>query len=97
MSEEKLVAKQSVTFKVVTTDSEHDYPIAPNLLQQDFTARRPNEKWLSDITYIPTAEGWLYLALVMDLYSRRIIGWAMDDNLERWLAIDALQMAIDTR
>jgi len=95
MSEEELVAKQSAKFKVLTTDSAHDYPVAPNLLQQDFTASRANEKWLADITYIPTAEGWLYL--VMDLYSRRIIGWAMDDTLERWLAIEALQMAIETR
>ena len=97
MKEAEVVAKQSAKFKVMTTDSEHEYPVAPNLLGQDFTTERPNEKWLSDITYIPTDEGWLYLALVMDLYSRRIIGWAMADNLERWLAIDALQMALDTR
>ena len=97
MNEAGVVAKQSAKFKVMTTDSDHVYPVAPHLLGQDFTAGRPNEKWLSDITYIPTAEGWLYLALVMDLYSRRIIGWAMADNLERWLAIDALQMALETR
>ena len=97
MNEAEMVAKQSAKFKVMTTDSDHDYPVAPNLLGQDFTTERPNEKWLSDITYIPTDEGWLYLALVMDLYSRRIIGWAMADNLERWLAIDALQMALETR
>lgn len=97
MNEAEMVAKQRAKFKIVTTDSRHDYPVAPNLLQQDFTANQPNEKWLSDITYIPTDEGWLYLALVMDLYSRRIIGWAMHDNLERWLALEALQMAIETR
>ena len=97
MNEAEMVAKQSAKFKVMTTDSDHDYPVAPNLLGRDFTTERPNEKWLSDITYIPTDEGWLYLALVMDLYSRRIIGWAMADNLQRWLAIDALQMALETR
>ena len=97
MREAGVVAKQSAKFKVNTTDSDHHYPVAPNLLGQDFTASQPNEKWLSDITYVPTDEGWLYLALVMDLYSRRIIGWAMDDNLERWLALEALQMALDTR
>lgn len=97
MREEKLWAKQKRKFKVSTTDSNHDYPVAPNLLAQDFQASRPNEKWLSDITYIPTKEGWLYLAAVMDLYSRRIVGWAMDHTLERWLPLAALHMALDTR
>jgi putative transposase len=97
MREEQLWAKQKGKFKVTTTDSTHDYPVAPNLLNQDFQASQPNEKWVSDMTYIPTAEGWLYLAAVMDLYSRRIVGWAMGDTLERWLTITALQMAIDTR
>jgi putative transposase len=67
MREQKLWAKQKRKFKVTTTDSVHPYPVAPNLLDQDFTASRPNEKWLTDITYIPTAEGWLYLAAVLDL------------------------------
>ena len=97
MREEELWAKQNRKFKVITTDSTHDYPVAPNLLDQDFEASQPNEKWLADITYIPTDEGWLYLAAVMDLYSRRIVGWAMADTLERWLTIAALQMAIETR
>jgi transposase InsO family protein len=97
MRQEELFAKQSCKFKVTTTDSAHPYPVAPNLLDQDFTTSRPNEKWLTDITYIPTAEGWLYLAVVLDLYSRRIVGWAMSDSLERPLVIAALQMAVKMR
>lgn len=97
MRQEELWAKQSRKFRVTTTDSAHPYPVAPNLLDQDFSASRPNEKWLTDITYIPTAEGWLYLAVVMDLYSRRIVGWAMRDSLERHLVIAALQMALKMR
>jgi transposase InsO family protein len=90
-------AKQAQPFRMVTTDSNHSYPIAPNRLNQDFTAKHPNQKWLADITYVPTAEGWLYLAVVLDLYSRRIIGWAMRDSLHRQLVIEALQMALETR
>lgn len=97
MREAELMGQPNAKFKVVTTDSQHAYPVSPNLLGQDFTTVQLNEKWLSDITYIPTDEGWLYLALVMDLHSRRIIGWAMDDNLERGLAIAALQMALNLR
>jgi transposase InsO family protein len=97
MRQEELFAQQSRKFRVTTTDSAHPYPVAPNLLDQDFSASRPNEKWLTDITYIPTAEGWLYLAVVMDLYSRRIVGWAMSDSLERYLVIAALQMALKMR
>ena len=97
MREAELRAKQKRKFKVTTTDSAHNYPVAPNLLDQDFQASRPNEKWVGDITYIATDEGWLYLAAVMDLYSRRIVGWAMGDTLERWLPLAALQMAIETR
>ena len=80
-----------------TTESRHDYPIAPNLLQQDFQAATPNEKWLSDITYIPTVEGWLYLAAVLDLFSRKIVGWAMEDHLESELVELAFQMAVNNR
>lgn len=80
-----------------TTDSQHSYPVAPNLLQRDFTARRPNEKWLGDITYIWTAEGWLYLATIMDLYSRKIVGWAMQDSLASCLVEKALRMAVHKR
>jgi putative transposase len=80
-----------------TTDSRHNYPIAPNLLQQNFQAVIPNEKWLSDITYIPTAEGWLYLAAILDLFSRKIVGWAMEDHLESELVELAFQMAVHNR
>lgn len=85
------------SFKVVTTDSNHKLPVAPNRLQQQFTAERPDQTWLTDITYVPTTEGWLYLAVILDLYSRRVVGWAMSDSLHRQLVIDALQMALTTR
>ena len=81
----------------ITTNSNHDYPIAPNLLNREFTAERPNQKWLGDITYIPTAEGWLYLAAILDLFSRKIVGWAMDDNMESHLVEQAFIMAIQNR
>ncbi|WP_456791509.1 IS3 family transposase [Bradyrhizobium sp. USDA 4506] len=80
--------------RVRTTDSRHDLPIAPNLIMRDFTAPAPNRVWLADITYIPTAEGWLYLAAVMDLFSRKIVGWAMGDHMRTELASSALTMAI---
>jgi transposase InsO family protein len=80
-----------------TTDSQHTYPVAPNLLNQDFAAQRPNEKWLGDITYIWTAEGWLYLATVLDLFSRKIVGWAMEDTLASYLVEKAFHMAVQTR
>lgn len=86
-------AKAAKKFKA-TTNSNHKLPVAPNLLQQNFTASRPNEKWVSDITYIWTEEGWLYLAVVMDLYSRMVVGWAMSERMTSKLVIDALQMAI---
>ncbi len=80
--------------RVRTTDSRHGLPIAPNLIARDFTATAPNRVWLADITYIPTAEGWLYLAAVMDLFSRKIVGWAMRDHMKVELASAALTMAI---
>jgi putative transposase len=64
-----------------TTDSSHDFPLAPNLLGRRFTASAPDRVWLADITYIPTAEGWLYLAVVLDMFSRRVVGWAMDERI----------------
>jgi len=84
-------SKAKRTFKVITTNSRHGFPVAPNLLQRNFEAQAPNKYWVADLTYIPTAQGWLYLATVMDLYSRKIIGWAMD------ITIDALEMAIANR
>jgi len=80
--------------RVRTTDSRHDLPIAPNLLARNFTAPGPNRIWLADITYVPTGEGWLYLATVMDLYSRKIVGWAMRDHLRTELPRAALMMAL---
>jgi transposase InsO family protein len=80
-----------------TSDSRHNYPVAPNLLNQDFQAQRPNEKWLGDITYIRTAEGWLYLATVLDLFSRKIVGWAMEATLVSNLVEKAFKMAVQTR
>jgi len=83
--------------RVRTTDSRHDHPIAPNLLNRNFSAATPNQIWLTDITYVETDQGWLYLAAVMDLYSRRIVGWAMADHLRTELPLAALNMAISTR
>jgi transposase InsO family protein len=80
-------------FRPCTTDSRHDLPIAPNLLKQEFTATAPNTVWLADITYIPTEEGWLYLAAVLDLATRRIIGWAMRGHMRTELPLAALVMA----
>jgi len=81
----------------ITTQRDPSHPVADNLLKQDFTADGPNERWASDITYISTHQGWLFLAVVMDLYSRRIVGWSMDRWINRHLVIDALNMAIGQR
>ena len=83
--------------KVVTTDAQHHLPVAPNVLNQAFVATAPNEKWVTDITYILTAEGWLYLACVLDLFSRKIVGWAMDITMTTTLVLDALDMALAQR
>ncbi len=80
-----------------TTDSRHGLPLAPNLLARQFTAPAPDRVWLADITYIPTAEGWLYLAVILDMFSRRIVGWAMDERITQELTLSALRMAIATR
>ena len=84
-------------FRVRTTDSNHDHPIAPNLLDRNFTAGKTNRVWLTDITYIPTDEGWLYLAGVMDLCSRKIIGWSMAEHMRSEMVRDALNMALTAR
>lgn len=80
-----------------TTRSKQEQPVAENLLNRDFSASRPNQKWVTDITYLPCTDGWLYLATVMDLYSRKIVGWAMHDRLETVLVTEALQMALSRR
>lgn len=88
-----LQAKAKKKFKV-TTDSKHNLPVAPNLLNRDFSATGPNEKWVGDISYIWTDEGWMYLAVVIDLYSRTVIGWSIQPTMSRQLVCDALMMAL---
>lgn len=96
MRENGLKALQKRRFKQ-TTDSEHGGPVAPNVLDQDFIAEQANEKWGADISYIWTAEGWLYLAIVVDLFSRRIVGWATSDRMKKDLALTALKRALVLR
>ncbi len=96
MREARLRGCPKRRFKV-TTQRDPKHAVAKDLLQQDFSASRPNQRWVADITYISTHQGWLYLAVVMDLYSRKIIGWSMDQWMSRHLAINALKMAIDAR
>ena len=80
-----------------TTDSNHKYPVAENTLNREFQQEHPNRAWVSDITYIPTREGWLYLVCVLDLYSRKVVGWSMSPRITKELVLDALQSAIATR
>ena len=82
---------------VPTTDSAHPHPIAPNVLERNFSPAAPDVAWATDITYVPTAEGWLYLAVVMDLFSRRIVGWSMSERIDRHLVLAALDMALAER
>ena len=96
MKRQNLVAKAARKFKY-TTDSKHNLPIAPNLLAQNFKATAPNQKWAGDITYIATSEGWLYLAVVIDLYSRQVVGWSMSTRMTSTLVCDALSMALFRR
>lgn len=92
-----LRSKTRRRFVVQTTDSRHEHPVAPNRLNQCFAAERPNTVWCGDITYIATDEGWLYLAAVMDLCSRQIVGWATGDHLRAELCVEALDMALTQR
>ena len=80
-----------------TTDSNHAFPIAPNILNRDFTTTAPNQAWVTDITYVWTREGWLYVAAVLDLFSRMVVGWAMSERIDRQLCLDALAMAVAAR
>jgi len=93
MKRQGLVPKAARLFKV-TTDSNHAKPVAPNILEQDFSAEAPNQKWAGDITYMYTSEGWLYLAVIIDLYSRAVIGWSMNERMTASLVNDALLMAL---
>ena len=77
----------------VTTDSNHDLPISPNLLEREFTVSEPDKVWVGDITYIATDEGWLFLAVVIDLFSRQVVGWSLRENMTRDIVMDALRMA----
>jgi len=92
MQEHGIKARDKRKF-VVTTDSKHKLPIAANLLQRNFTAAAPNHVWTGDITYIATDEGWLYLAVVLDLFSRQVVGWSMQPHMQSSLVTDALRMA----
>ena len=93
MQEHGIQARGKRRFRVMTTDSRHDLPIAPNLLDRNFTVVTPNTAWSGDITYIATEEGWLYLAVVIDLFSRQVVGWSMRPDMRSNLVIDALEMA----
>jgi transposase InsO family protein len=98
----RLMRKYEITARplrrfVVTTDSDPALPVAENLLNRQFSADAPNRKWTCDITYVWSRQGWLYLAVVLDLFSRRVVGWAMSETLERALVLDALQMALTSR
>jgi putative transposase len=94
MRQGKIRANTRRRFVPCTTDSAHNKPVADNLLDRDFAASAPNQKWLADITYVDTDEGWLFLAAVLDCFSRRIVGWAMSDAMPADLVSDALKMAL---
>jgi putative transposase len=97
MQQHGIRARGKRRFRVVTTDSHHDLPVAPNLLNRNFTAAQPNQCWAGDITYIATEEGWLFLAVVIDLFSRKVVGWSLHPDMDRSLVIDALEMGIFQR
>ena len=96
MRERNLVARSRRRF-CMTTDSRHAFPIAPNILERDFTADAPDQTWVTDITFLWTKQGWLYLAVILDLFSRRVVGWATSENVDRHLALAALDKAIARR
>ncbi len=94
--EENIAARRKKRFRR-TTDSKHAFPIADNLLERDFHVDEPNRVWVTDITCVWTREGWLYLAAIVDLYSRVVVGWAMSSTIDRKLCLDALAMAVAAR
>jgi putative transposase len=96
MHDHAIHAKSARKFRH-TTDSNHPLPVADNVLDRQFDPQGPNERWVTDITYVPTREGWLYLAVVEDLYSRRVVGWAMANTMTSRLVVDALHMAVQRR
>ena len=93
MANSGLAARPKRAFKT-TTDSNHKEPIAPNILDQDFTATAPNLKWVSDLTYIRTQQGWMYLCVVLDLFTRKVVGWSVADTLHRSVVIDAIRAGL---
>ena len=97
MREHGLQSHKRRRFRLVTTDSKHAHPVAPNVLARDFAATAPNQKWLADLTCVPTDEGWLYLALVLDLYARKLVGWAMSQTMPQELTLCALDSALGWR
>jgi transposase InsO family protein len=97
MRDNDIRAKTARRFRCKTTDSDHALPVAANVLDRQFDPEGPNQAWVADITYIPTREGWLYLAVVEDLFSRMIVGWSMADNMESRLVVDTLGMAVARR
>lgn len=96
MRENQIQPRTKHKFKA-TTDSKHNLPIAPNVLDRQFTVEEPDEVWVSDITYIPTAQGWLYLCVFIDLYSRMVVGWSMSANMKADLVVDAFRMGLGRR
>lgn len=94
MRKHQIVAKHRRQRRGKTTNSRHPFPIAPNCLQGDFSAQRPNEKWLANFTYIDTADGWLYIALVLDVFSRKLVRWIMENHMETSLVEQALRIAL---
>jgi transposase InsO family protein len=97
MREEELCGRQKKRYRVQTTDSRHDEPIAPNRLREAPVVRRANQIWVADITYVLTAQGWIYVAAILDLYSRRIVGWALSQHLNTPLVLMALTRALTHR
>ncbi len=94
MRDAGIQAKSQRKFRVTTTDSNHAQPVAENVLNREFTAEKRNQKWVADITYIATLEGWLYLAAVIDLFTRKVVGWSMSERIDSRLVVDALEMAV---
>jgi len=97
MREQGLCGRQKKRYRVVTTNSKHDQPIAPNRLAEMAVAEKPNQIWVADITYVTTAQGWVYVAAILDLYSRKIVGWAVSQQIDTALVLMALSMALTHR
>lgn len=97
MKKAHLIPRKAAKWRPQTTKQRPGARTAPNLLNQDFTATKPNEKWVCDITYVDTKEGWLYLAVILDLYSRNVVGWSMSDRVDTRLVVNAWEMAVNYR